>query len=47
MLESKDLEARIESAQDDFKLLRTKPRHAKVVEAFSSDSPARKRESMG
>ena len=35
MPESEDVDARIKSAQDDFKLLRIKPRHAKVVEALS------------
>jgi len=35
MPECEDMDARIKSAQDDFKLLRTKPRHAKIVEALS------------
>ena len=35
MPECEDMDARIKSAQDDFELLRIKPRHAKVVEALS------------
>ena|SRR5215831_20123621 len=45
MPENEDVDARIKYAQDSLKSLRIKTRHAKVVEALSPDSRARKRES--